>query len=91
MLGVAFGALGSGFAAVLLPEKIVRIIFVVSVIGIAMKMAWSSRKPPQSTRVMPKGPILSVLTSVTGALSAMIGIGGGSVDCSTIDFFFHLI
>ncbi|RRS06684.1 sulfite exporter TauE/SafE family protein [Pseudoalteromonas sp. J010] len=87
MLGVAFGALGSGFAAVLLPEKIVRIIFVVSVIGIAMKMAWSSRKPPQSTRVMPKGPILSVLTSVTGALSAMIGIGGGALIVPLLTFF----
>ncbi|MCO7198961.1 sulfite exporter TauE/SafE family protein [Pseudoalteromonas sp. OANN1] len=87
MLGVAVGALGSGFAAVMLPEKLVRIIFVVSVVGIALKMAWSSRRPPQSTRVIPQGPILAMLTSVTGALSAMIGIGGGALIVPLLTFF----
>ncbi|MEI5638143.1 MULTISPECIES: sulfite exporter TauE/SafE family protein [unclassified Pseudoalteromonas] len=87
MLGVAVGALGSGFAAVLLPEKLVRLIFVISVIGIALKMAWSSRRPPKTTRVMPSGPVLAILTSVTGALSAMIGIGGGALIVPLLTFF----
>ncbi|WP_440055580.1 sulfite exporter TauE/SafE family protein [Pseudoalteromonas sp. T1lg65] len=87
MVGVAIGALASGFAAVLLPEKLVRWIFVVSVIVIAAKMAWSSRKPPKSDRPLPSGPVLALLTSVMGALSAMIGIGGGALIVPLLTFF----
>ena len=42
MTGVALGALISGFMAALLPDKIVRIVFVVSVVLIALKMFLSS-------------------------------------------------
>jgi uncharacterized membrane protein YfcA len=88
MSGVALGALISGFLAAMLPEAIVRIIFSVCVVLIALKMLYSSRKtatPP--TRVLPSGPVLTFLTSITGGLSAMIGIGGGALLVPLLTFF----
>ena len=88
MSGVAMGALISGFMASMLPEAIVRIIFSVCVVLIALKMLYSSRKtatPP--SRVLPSGPVLTFLTSITGGLSAMIGIGGGALLVPLLTFF----
>ena len=88
MSGVALGALVSGFMASLLPEAVVRIIFSVCVVLIALKMLYSSRKTAtQSSRTLPNGPILTFFTSITGGLSAMIGIGGGALLVPLLTFF----
>ena len=87
MLGVALGALISGFMAALLPEKVVRIVFAVSVVLIAIKMFLSSKNDAPKERKLPNKGVLTVLTTITGGLSAMIGIGGGALLVPLLTFF----
>jgi uncharacterized membrane protein YfcA len=87
MTGVALGALFSGFLAALLPEQIVRTVFVVSVVLIAIKMFVSSTHAATTERQLPNKGVLSVLTAITGGLSAMIGIGGGALLVPLLSFF----
>ena len=88
MIGVALGALISGFMAALLPEKVVRIVFAVSVVLIALKMFYSSvKKSPTRERPMPNKGLLTILTTITGGLSAMIGIGGGALLVPLLTYF----
>lgn len=87
MVGVALGALISGFVASLLPEKIVRIVFAVSVVLIAFKMLYSNKSHSSTEREMPNKGLLTVLTTITGSLSAMIGIGGGALLVPLLTFF----
>ncbi|AUJ72461.1 MULTISPECIES: sulfite exporter TauE/SafE family protein [Pseudoalteromonas] len=87
MTGVALGALISGFLAALLPENAVRIVFAVSVVLIAIKMFYSSKNESSTQRQLPNKGILTVLTTITGGLSAMIGIGGGALLVPLLTFF----
>ena len=87
MIGVAFGALISGFMAALLPEKVVRLVFAVSVVLIALKMFLSSKNDSPKERQMPNKGLLTILTTITGGLSAMIGIGGGALLVPLLTFF----
>nr|WP_217273569.1 sulfite exporter TauE/SafE family protein [Vibrio coralliilyticus] len=87
MTGVALGALISGFMAALLPEQVVRAVFAVSVILIALKMIFSSKNDSENDRKMPSKTFLTVLTTITGGLSAMIGIGGGALLVPLLTFF----
>lgn len=88
MTGVALGALISGFMAALLPESVVRLVFAVSVTLIALKMFYSSTKNGSSDdRKMPNKGLLTIFTTITGGLSAMIGIGGGAVLVPLLTFF----
>ncbi|MBQ4851806.1 sulfite exporter TauE/SafE family protein [Pseudoalteromonas sp. MMG012] len=88
MTGVALGALISGFMAALLPEQAVRIIFAVSVVLIAVKMFVSStKKDTAKTRKIPHKGVLTIFTTITGGLSAMIGIGGGALLVPLLTFF----
>ncbi len=88
MTGVALGALISGFMAALLPEDVVRSVFAVSVVLIALKMFYSSRKNDAATdRQLPNKGVLTLLTTITGGLSAMIGIGGGALLVPLLTFF----
>ncbi len=87
MAGVALGALISGFMAALLPEQIVRVVFSVSVVLIALKMFLSSKNDAPKERHMPNNFLMTVLTTITGALSAMIGIGGGALLVPLLTFF----
>lgn len=87
MVGVALGALISGFMASLLPERIVRIVFAVSVVLIAFKMLYSHKSHSSTERKMPNKGLLTVLTTITGSLSAMIGIGGGALLVPLLTFF----
>lgn len=87
MTGVALGALISGFMAALLPEHIVRIVFAVSVVLIALKMFLSSKTDTPSERTLPNKGVLTILTTITGGLSAMIGIGGGALLVPLLSFF----
>lgn len=88
MTGVALGALISGFMAALLPGNVVRLVFAVSVVLIALKMFYSSTKSDPSTqRKMPSRGLLTFFTTITGGLSAMIGIGGGALLVPLLTFF----
>ncbi|MEI8645944.1 sulfite exporter TauE/SafE family protein [Pseudoalteromonas sp. Hal040] len=87
MTGVALGALISGFLASLLPANVVRIVFAVSVVLIALKMIFSSKNDSQTTRSLPNKSLLTLYTTITGGLSAMIGIGGGAVLVPLLTFF----
>lgn len=87
MTGVALGALISGFMAALLPEQVVRIVFAVSVVLIALKMFYSSKSNEPTRRKMPNRGVLTTLTTIVGGLSAMIGIGGGALLVPLLTFF----
>jgi len=88
MTGVALGALISGFMAALLPGNVVRLVFAVSVVLIALKMFYSSTKSDSATiRQMPNKGLLTFFTTITGGLSAMIGIGGGALLVPLLTFF----
>ncbi|NOU50741.1 sulfite exporter TauE/SafE family protein [Pseudoalteromonas sp. JBTF-M23] len=87
MGGVGIGALVSGFLAALLPEPVIRGIFAVSVVLIATRMLYSSSKKTVSQRALPSGPTLSVITTLMGGLSAMIGIGGGALIVPLLSYF----
>ncbi|WP_305465440.1 sulfite exporter TauE/SafE family protein [Photobacterium leiognathi] len=88
MTGVALGALISGFLAALLPANVVRMVFAVSVALIALKMFYSStQKDNTKTHNMPNNVVLTFLTTITGGLSAMIGIGGGALLVPLLTFF----
>jgi len=88
MMGVALGALISGFIAALLPEQVVRIVFAVTVVLIAVKMFYSSTQGDTTpVRAMPNKGLLTVFTTITGGLSAMIGIGGGALLVPLLTYF----
>ncbi|RRS08479.1 MULTISPECIES: sulfite exporter TauE/SafE family protein [unclassified Pseudoalteromonas] len=87
MAGVALGALISGFLAALLPESAVRAVFALSVALIAFKMLQSSKSTKVPDRQLPNKAILTLLTSITGGLSAMIGIGGGALLVPLLTYF----
>ncbi|MGF1779003.1 sulfite exporter TauE/SafE family protein [Vibrio nomapromontoriensis] len=87
MVGVALGALISGFLATLLPEQVVRLVFAVSVVLIAIKMFLSSKSHKTKQRKIPNKGVLTLLTTITGGLSAMIGIGGGALLVPLLTFF----
>nr|WP_282437214.1 sulfite exporter TauE/SafE family protein [Vibrio amylolyticus] len=87
MTGVALGALVSGFMAALLPEQVVRLVFSVSVVLIALKMFLSSNNSAPKERKLPNKGVLTILTTITGGLSAMIGIGGGALLVPLLTFF----
>ncbi len=88
MTGVALGALISGFMAALLPEKVVRLVFAVSVALISMKMFYSSTRRDSGTkRQVPNKSLMTIFTTITGGLSAMIGIGGGALLVPLLTFF----
>ena len=87
MTGVALGALISGFIAALLPEQVVRLVLAVTVVLIAIKMFVSNKREPSVERDMPNKGVLTIMTTITGGLSAMIGIGGGALLVPLLTFF----
>lgn len=87
MIGVAIGALLSGFAASFIPEKILRLVFASSVVFIALRMVLSVRNKRSSEKPLPAGPILGVFSAVLGALSGLIGIGGGALLVPMLHYF----
>jgi uncharacterized membrane protein YfcA len=87
MSGVAIGALMSGFAARFIPDQILRTLFAVSVIFIAVRMVLSVNKTVVNTNSLPTGPILGGLSAVLGGLSGLIGVGGGSLIVPMLHYF----
>ena len=64
-----------------------RLVFAVSVVLIALKMIFSGKSDSAIARPLPNKGLLSVYTTITGGLSAMIGIGGGAVLVPLLTFF----
>ena len=87
MSGVGLGALISGFAASLIPEQLLRIVFAVSVMFIAARMVLSARNKPVAVKPMPRGPIIGAISAVMGGLSGLIGIGGGALIVPLLHYF----
>ena len=87
MSGVAIGALISGFAASFIPEKMLRTVFAVSVVFIAMRMVLSARNKVSVGHPMPAGPVLGSISAIMGALSGLIGIGGGALLVPMLHYF----
>ncbi|CCQ10732.1 Protein of unknown function DUF81, type 2 [Pseudoalteromonas luteoviolacea B = ATCC 29581] len=86
MGGVAVGALGSGFMAAFLPADIVRLVFGASVLLIAYRMLFAKVKLDEVIHA-PNRWLLSTITALMGALSAMIGIGGGALIVPLLTYF----
>lgn len=87
MSGVAVGALISGFAASFIPEKMLRTVFAVSVVFIAMRMVLSARNKVNAEHPLPAGPVLGGISAVMGSLSGLIGIGGGALLVPMLHYF----
>ncbi|MCF2856518.1 sulfite exporter TauE/SafE family protein [Pseudoalteromonas sp. SMS1] len=88
IIGVAVGALISGFLTTLIPAVIIKWVFLVCVVLIAIKMVYASNRAEVTvSRTLPTGPVISAITSTMGALSAMLGIGGGVLIVPLLNFF----
>lgn len=61
--------------------------FAVTVVLIAIKMLLSSTANEAQERTMPNKGLLTILTTITGGVSAMIGIGGGALLVPLLTFF----
>ena len=77
LFGIILGTALGGLLVDLLPEQWLRIIFAVGCWLIAAKMLFGSN--PKPSRSLPNTFILNVVGSVIGGLSALLGIGGGSL------------
>ena len=75
--GLLLGSLLGGIAAHYLSPSILKMAFAVFIFFIALRM-WFELKPKPSGS-LPKNAILFALTSVIGTVSALFGIGGGSL------------
>lgn len=75
--GLAAGALAGAFAAHALPDIVLRRIVGVGAIAIALQMFAGGE--PRGERGLPGGAGLAAAGTVIGLLSALIGIGGGSL------------
>ena len=87
MSGVGLGALISGFAASLIPEQALRNVFAISVVFIAGRMVLASRSKSLKEKPLPKGIILGSISALMGALSGLIGIGGGALIAPMLNYF----
>lgn len=75
--GIVAGALAGAFVADLLPGAGLRLIFGVFVLVVALQMAFDVK--PAAARDLPHAPGMAVAGGVIGSLSAIVGIGGGSL------------
>lgn len=73
LLGTAFG----GLLVDWLPEQFLRIFFAVGCWAVALKMLFGATPKPH--RQLPGAAGLSLAGGIIGAISAMLGIGGGSL------------
>ena len=85
LVGVAIGALISGFLASFIPVSFLKTVFAISVVFIALRMVLA--KPQIKERKLPSTPILASLTALLGGVSGLIGIGGGALLVPFLTFF----
>ncbi|ATC98020.1 MAG: sulfite exporter TauE/SafE family protein [Pseudoalteromonas spongiae] len=77
LVGVSVGALLSGVIATGISNDTLQLIFASCVIFIALRMILPHQ--PKAQSALPHGSILTLGTSVIGAVSGMVGIGGGAL------------
>ncbi len=75
---VAGGLIGATVAGAL-PDAWLRIGFAVYCFVVALLMFAAHAEPAAGATVTPRGPLLTLLALPIGALSALVGIGGGSM------------
>jgi len=75
--GIVVGAFLGAWAADLLPGEALRIVFGLFELGVALQMGLSAQAAPQ--RRAPGRPGMTLVGAVIGAVSAIVGIGGGSM------------
>lgn len=75
--GIAAGAVLGGLVAGWIPGGSLRIAFGIFLLLLALQMATALK--PRPGRELPSGGVLSTVSAVIGALSAIVGVGGGSM------------
>jgi len=75
--GVAIGALLGAAVAEMLPVKTLRVVFGVFELVIAIQIGFNLMAAPQ--RRLPGQPAMTIAGIVIGALSSVVGIGGGTM------------
>lgn len=75
--GVVVGALVGASVAHLLPGKVLKVVFGVFLLIIAVQMAWP--RMPEANRGLPRRPWMVIAGGVIGGLSSLLGIGGASL------------
>lgn len=75
--GIVIGALAGATVADALSSDVLRVVFGVFVLSVAAQMAFAG--PPAPHRALPGNPGMLAAGGVIGALSAIVGIGGGSL------------
>lgn len=75
--GVIVGTIAGGFLVGYLPDKVLKIIFGVGCLLVAFKMF--TQAAPKPTRSLPNRFYQAVVGSIIGAISTMLGIGGGTM------------
>lgn len=75
-VGIALGAIGGAQLAALMPAVLLKNIFAILVMVLALRMAFGKNHTSQSTLNRPR---LLVIGLVTGSISSLLGIGGGAL------------
>ena len=83
--GIVLGALLGSYVAVGVSEHLLTNLFAVSVILIAVKMFFKLQLSSEVT--LPVTPVVIAIGSFIGCLSAMIGIGGGSLTVPILSYW----
>lgn len=79
-VGILLGAFAGAFLASILPSATLARLFGVFAMVVSVQMALSSRKPPAAgPERVPATPLLALAGATIGTLSAIFGIGGGSM------------
>ena len=83
-LGIAFGAVAGGLFATSIDGQLLKGIFAVLVILVALYMIFGQKT---ASRFSVNRPLLSFIGLKTGFISAMMGIGGGAILVPAMMFF----
>lgn len=75
--GIAFGAIIGAVIAADLASTTLAIVFGLFLLAVAIRMAWDSQPAPG--RRLPQNPALSAWGAAIGTVSALLGIGGGTM------------
>lgn len=75
--GIVVGALIGASIAHWLPSKVLRLLFGIFLLVIAVQMAWSAM--PKTGRPLPPRSWMAVAGTTIGTLSSLFGIGGASI------------
>ncbi|MCD6056374.1 MAG: hypothetical protein K0R12_1336 [Gammaproteobacteria bacterium] len=81
--GVVIGAIAGSLLAYVLPSDILKRVFSLFALIMAIKIFWSW-EPGSAHHRLPKRPVLSIYGVIQGTLCALLGMGGGAI---SVPFF----